>query len=146
MPTAARLTAALVLVLAGLSAVYFVLPLLPESQPRDMLYPVTLGLALLSGWLFIGPRAGQGVIAAAFNGLTGGFIWTFCTLFAFGIARMWRLAFKKQYDDPFEAVLAAFEETVLYGQYVLELNVLLSVIIGSLLAGILAELADKRFP
>ena len=146
MPTAARLTAALVLVMAGLAAVYFVLPLLPDSQPRDLLYPITLGFAAVVGWMFIGGRAGDGIVNAAFNGLTGGFLWTLATLFAFGVGRMWQLAFRRQYQDPFDAVLAVFEETVLYGQYVLNYNVLLSVAIGALLAGILAELADKRFP
>ena len=104
-----------------------------------------MGLALLVGWFPMGKRAGRGFVSAISNGLTGGVILVFWALITFGFLRMWKLAFRKKYDDLVEAFTGFVDEIVTYATYFLDLNVLASVVIGSLVTGIVAEFAARRF-
>gem|GEM_PF-4739455 len=139
------MAAALCMALTALATLSNIVPLIPESQAIGRLYEISLGLAVLVGWFPIGKRAGRGMLAALGNGLTGGVILVFWALVAFGFLRMWKLAFRKKYDDLLEAVSGFINEILTYAAYFQDLNVLASIVIGSLVTGLIAEFAARRF-
>ncbi|MDG1736986.1 MAG: TrgA family protein [Paracoccaceae bacterium] len=145
MPTAARLAAALCLALTALATAHNIVPLLPEHLGTGRFYEISMGLALLVGWFPMGKRAGRGFTSAISNGITGGVILTFWGLVVFGFLRMWKLAFRKKYDDLVETFSGFVHEIITYAAYFQDLNVLASIVIGSLVTGIVAELAARRF-
>jgi hypothetical protein len=145
MPTAARLAAALCLALTALATTHNILPLLPEGQGIGRLYEINIGLGLLVGWITIGTRVGRGMWASINNGVTGGFILVFWALVVHGFSRMWKLSLRKKFGDPWDAVTGFFEEAVGFAGYLGDLNVLASLVIGAVVTGVIAELADRNF-
>ncbi len=145
MPTAAKLAAALCLALTALATTQNIIPLLPESQPLGRIYEINIGLALLVGWINVGNRVGRSMLHAVNNGVTGGFILVFWGLVVFSFLHMWEKSFGKTYDDPFEAAQGFFEAAVEYVGLLTDLKVLASLVIGSIITGIIAEIAGRNF-
>ena len=145
MPTAAKLAAALCLALTALATTHNIIPLLPESQPLGRIYEITIGLAFLVGWINVGNRVGRNMLHAVNNGVTGGFILVFWGLVVFSFLHMWKKSFGKTYDDPFEALQGFFDAAVGYVGLLTDLNVLASLVIGSIITGIIAEIAGRNF-
>lgn len=145
MPTAARLAAALFLALTAFATAFAAVPLIPEHLGRGRIYEVSIVLALIVGWFPMGRNAGGGLFAGIANGITGGVILVFCAVFGFGFMRMWTLAFRKKYDTLMDAVAGFTTESLTYASYFQDLTVLSTVIIGSVLTGIIADVAARRF-
>jgi len=144
MPTAARLAAALFLALTALATAYMIEPSIPKYLGRGRLYEISAGLALVVGWFPMGKRAGGGFFAGIANGITGGVILVFWALFTFGFTRMWTLAFRKKYDTIMDAFTGFTSEALTYATYFQDLTVLATVIIGSVVTGIIADVAARK--
>lgn len=145
MPTAARLVAALSLAVLAFVVSGQVMPLMPEGTDFGYFTWVNIGLGLICGWIVMGKRAGRGPVAAINNGLTGVAALVFWALFVQGCNEMVRLALRHRYDGPFEAVFAILEIGLDYGKLLLAPNILVTLLIGAVLAGLLAELAARRW-
>ncbi|MBT3140357.1 tellurium resistance protein [Phaeobacter gallaeciensis] len=145
MPTAARLVAAVCLALIAFLVSGMVIPLMPEGMDFGYFTWVNVVLGVLCGWIVMGKRAGHGLTGAINNGLTGGAALIFWGLFVQGTYEMVRRAMKNRYDGPFEALLSIFEIGFEYGTTIFVPNIIATVLVGSVLAGLATEQAWRQW-
>lgn len=145
MPDAARLVAALCLVLIAFIVTGQIIPLFDEGTDFGYFLWVNMGIGFLSGWIIMGKRAGRGITAAINNGVTGVVAMVFWGLFVQGVNEMVRLAMRNRYDGPFEAILAIFELSARYGMMMIQYNILITLLIGSVVAGLATEYAWRTW-
>jgi len=142
----ARLVAAICLVLVGAAATQIIAFNLPDPIPARYLFPVNLAIAAVAGWITIGKRLGRGVIPSLNSGLTAGVVLVFWALIAHAVGRMWILAFRETYKTPVDAIFGVIEEFMKYAVYLQDFTVIGILVIGSALAGVIAEFVNRRFP
>lgn len=146
MPDAARLVAALCLVLIAFIVSGQVMPLMPEGIDFGYFTYVNMAIGWLTGWIVMGKRAGRGTVWAINNGLTGVAAMVAWALFVQGGYEMVRLAMRNRFDGPFEALMAIFEIGLDYGMVVLSApNILITLLVGAVLAGLATEFAKGRW-
>ena len=145
MPTGARLTAALSLALLAFVVSFLVMPLMPEGTDFGYFVHVNVALGLLSGWIFMGKRAGRGLVPAINNGITGMAVMVLWALFVQGAWEMFRLAMRNRYDGPFEAVSAIFVIALDYFFVIAVPTVLVALVVGGVLSGLATENASRRW-
>ncbi len=145
MPNAARLVAAISLGLLGSIVSRQIMPLLPEGTYFGWFTHVNVALGVLCGWIVMGKRAGGGLTGAITNGLTGIAVLVFWALFVQGAYEMVQLAMRRRYGGPFEAIKAIFEIGLDYGRYLLEPNILATLLVGGVLAGLATEYASRKW-
>lgn len=146
MPTAAHLAAALCLALIAFVVSGQIRPLMPEGTDFGYFTEINIVLGLICGWLTMGKRAGKGITGAINNGLTGVGVMLFWGLFVQGSYEMFRLAMRNRYDGPFEAVLAIFQIGAEYAIQIMAPNVIWTLVIGGVLAGLITEFVWRRWP
>ncbi len=145
MPTAARLVAAVFL--AGLAALAFYVAIghAPKDvSPRSF---VAIGalIGAFCGWTILGPRAGHGYVPSISHGMTAMASMVLLSLGAFGALEMWRLALRRRYDGVMEALAGLLEEGYEYALWLANGPTLALLLGGSILAGVLAEQAARRW-
>lgn len=145
MPDAARLASALSLALIGFIVSGQVMPLMPEGTDFGWFTWINVALGLICGWVVMGKRAGRGVTAAINNGITGMVTLVFWALFVQGTYEMVRLAMRNRFDGPFEALASIFLIGMEYGRILLTPSIILTLLIGGVLAGFAADFAKKRW-
>ena len=145
MPTAGRLAGAVFYAaLAGVLA-WLLVPFFPEARAPAYWYPLCVGCGVLVGWVFVGPRTGQGFGPAIGTGLTGAVALAFWVLFLMSGADMVHLSMRGRYDGPMDAVTGIFAIMADYG---LQFNgpVVLAVWLGGgILAGVLTDAFGSRY-
>lgn len=145
MPDAARLTAAASLVLIAFIVSGQIIPLMPEGTDFGIFTPLNMFLGAVCGWVVMGKRAGRGITAAINNGITGVVALLFWGLFVQGCYEMFRLAMRNRFDGPFEALVAIFEEGIKYASVLLVPNILITLLVGAILAGLATEYAWRTW-
>lgn len=145
MPNAARLVAAVSLALIAFILSGQIMPLMPEGTGFGYFTWINVALGLLVGWIVMGKRAGRGTTPGINNGLTGVAALIFWGLFVQGCYEMFRQATRNRFDSPFEAVLAIFEIAAEYGMMLLVPQIIATVLIGGVLAGLATEFAWRRW-
>lgn len=145
MPNAARLFAALCLAVVGWIASDMVRLLVPFSIDFGWFNYVNAVIGVLVGWLFLGPRAGDGMTSAINNGVTSVVVLVIVGLLVQGTNEMVRLSFARRYDTPFEAVAGIFEITLEYGQIMMDWPLILTLLGGGIAAALVAELVGRRW-
>jgi cation transport ATPase len=145
MPDAARLVAALSLALLAFVVSGQVMPLMPEGTDFGYFTWVNVGLGVLCGWIVMGKRAGRGFVPSINNGLTGMAALVFWALFVQGVYEMVRLAMRNRYGGPFEAITAIFEIGAEYGMILLVPNIIGTLLVGGVVAGLATEQAWHRW-
>jgi hypothetical protein len=145
MPNAARLVAALGLGLIGFIVSGQIMPLLPEGTYFGWFTHVNVALGVICGWVVMGKRAGGGISDALTNGLTGIAVLVFWALFVQGTYEMVQLAMRRRYGGPFEAIKAIFEIGLDYGQLLVQVNILVTLLVGGVLVGLATEFAARRW-
>jgi hypothetical protein len=145
MPNAARLVAAVSLALIAFILSGQIMPLMPEGTGFGYFTWINVALGLLVGWIVMGKRAGRGTTPGINNGLTGVVALIFWGLFFQGCYEMFRQATRNRFDSPFEAVLAIFEIAAEYGMMLLVPQIIATVLIGGVLAGLATEFAWRRW-
>ena len=143
MPTAARLIAALILAATAWIASQTVKPYLPEGLNFGWFDQVNICWGLVIGWRVIGSRAGRGRSAAIGNGLTGAFVLMFWAILLQAMNEMLRMSLKGRYDGPTDAILDVFEMCWEYLLVLINPDVIGLVLIGGIIAGVTAELANR---
>ncbi len=147
MPNAARLAAAVSLAILAFIISGQVMPLMPEGTDFGYFTVVNMTLGVLCGWIGMGRKAGRGLVGAINNGFTGMATLIFWGLFVQGCYEMFRRAMRNRYDGPFEAVAAIFEiGGIEYGTVLLNANIIVTAIVGGILAGLATEYAFRRWP
>lgn len=145
MPDAARLVAALSLALIAFVVSGQIMPLMPEGTNFGWFTYVNMALGIVCGWIVMGKRAGRGITPAINNGLTGVAALVFWGLFVQGAYEMVRLAMRNRFDGPLEALSAIFEIGLDYGMTIFVPSVLLSLLVGAVLAGLATEFAWRNW-
>jgi len=145
MPDGASLTAALCLAVIAFVVSGQIMPLMPEGTDFGYFTYVNMAIGVLSGWIVMGKRAGKGITAAINNGLTGVVSMVFWGLFVQGCNEMVRLAMRNRYDGPFEAIFAVFEIGYEYAVTIAVPNVIVTLLIGSVIAGLATEYAWRSW-
>lgn len=145
MPDAARLVAALSLAVIAFVVSGQIMPLMPEGTDFGYFTWVNIGLGLIVGWVVMGKRAGRGITPAINNGITGGVALVFWGLFVQGCNEMVRNAMRNRYDGPFEAIMAVFEIGYGYALTIATGTIILTLLVGSVLAGLATEYAWRSW-
>ncbi|WP_420584177.1 TrgA family protein [Ruegeria sp.] len=145
MPSAPRLVAAICLLVVAFLVSGMIISNGEEGKSYGAFTYVNMVLGIVCGWIIMGKRAGRGWTAAVNNGLTGVASLVFWGLFVQGCYEMFRLAMRHRYDGPFEALLGIFQIGVEYGQQLLVPEILWTLAIGALIAGLATEEASRRW-
>lgn len=143
MPNAASLFAALSLALLGWVASDMIKPLVPFSIDFGWFNYVNAAIGALVGWLFLGPRSGSGPTAVINNGITAAVVMVIVGLFVQATNEMVRLSFARRYDSPFEATAAIFEIFIDYAQILWDMQLILVLLAGGVIAAFVSEVAGK---
>lgn len=146
MPTAGRLAGALAFLIYGWYIAGRLVPFFPEGKPPSFLMPLCIVIGIICGWKVVGARAKKGYQAAIGNGLTGAAAFSFWIIFFVSLNQMIRKALRRFYDGPMEGVVDIFALMVDLGKDLLDVNLILSVAIGGIIAAWIAEYFAQRYP
>jgi len=144
-PNAAQLVSALCLAFLAFIVSGQVMPLMPKGTDFGYFTLVNMTIGVFCGWIVMGKRAGRGVTASINNGLTGMAAMMFWALFVQGAYEMFDKAMHNRYGGPFEALSAIFVIGMGYGRMILVPNILFTLLIGGILAGLAADYAKKKW-
>lgn len=145
MPTAAKLTSAIVFALVGWFAARAYIPGLPEGTQTRNFPEITAFLGLIIGWLVMGPAVGKGYWLALGSGIRTSVTIVFWALIGFSIYDMVLQSTKLRYDGPMEALVASFGIMIEYGALLARQDVILVLAIGGIVGGVLAEAVARRW-
>lgn len=145
MPTAARLTAALVFAaLAFFAAEVYKPGLPPETQwGRFTLFSAVIGL--FCGWRTMGPLAGRGYGAALSSGLRTSATIVFYAILLFSIYEMVLQALRNLYDGVFSAIVGTIDIILVHGAALLRPEPLIVLILGGMAGGLVVEWAGRQW-
>ncbi len=144
MPTASRVIAGLCLAALAWLVSEQIKLLFEEDKAFGNFNLINLCIGLIVGWQVVGSRAGRGMIAAINNGLTGGIVLVFWCLLGHSAVRMFELSMRNRYDGAFEALAAVFQMMAENGLMIATPVIIGTLVIGSCLSGLLAEMTSKR--
>lgn len=145
MPTAARLVAALCLALIAFIVTGQVKELFPEGTYFGNFLIVNIALALVCGWTVMGKRAGRGITPGINNGLTGVGVLLIWAVLVQAANEMISLAMRNRYGGPFEAITDTFRIAADYGLKLVEPNIIATLLVGAVLAGLTTEFASRMW-
>jgi len=145
MPTGSKLVAALCLGILGAIVSEMVKPLMPDSTAFGYFTYVSFLLGVIVGWRFLGARAGAGTVNAINNGITGVVILVFFALFVYGSYEMLDQSLRHRYSAPMEAMRGILEIGMGYGQYLLNVGVIVTLCVGAVLSGLITEFAFRHW-
>jgi len=146
MPTAGRLTGAIVFAffgwyMAGLAGVFF-----PNESPPFHWIPTAAGVGLFLGWTVCGGRAGHGYNAAIGSGLTTAFCLGFCMLAIEGTMEMIDNSLNLEYAGAMDAVVGIFFEMLEFAKELYNIPLIVTLFVGGAICAIMTEFVDKRLP
>ena len=145
MPTTGRLAGAVFFGLLAAVLAYLLVPTFPESQPPKLWYLICIVCGVLTGWMFVGPRSGQGLGPAIGTGLTGTAILALAVLVLLSGATMLKASMRGSFSGPMDAVIAVFGYMVEQGTVFYTPVVLAVWLGGGVLAGLLTDALGKRY-
>lgn len=145
MPTAAKMAAAIVLGAVAWYASDLVRPLMPDGTDFGWFNYVNLALGLVCGWFIVGTRVGRSYIESFSAGLTGMAALVFWAIFLQSLNEMLKLALQRRYEGPVEGIVAIFEIAVDFASKLLDANLIITLVVGGILAGVVAEWASRRW-
>ena len=146
MPTAGRLSAAVLFALLGIAFAFLTTPTFPEARAPGYWYPLNAVVGIFVGWKIVGSRVGRGIAAGIGSGITGTVALLFWVLFFVSFAEMIRKSMRHAYDDPVEAIVGVFE---IMGEYALQfadVNLGIALLVGSIVVGFIVEFIGSRLP
>ncbi|WP_299843967.1 TrgA family protein [uncultured Roseovarius sp.] len=145
MPTAAKMAAAICLGAVAWYASEIIRPLMPDGTDFGWFNYVNLVLGLLCGWFVVGTRVGRSYVESFSAGLTGMAALVFWALFLQSFNEMLKLALQRRYEGPVEAIVAIFEIGVDFGSSLLDAKLIFVLLVGGIVAGVMAEWASRRW-
>ncbi len=145
MPTAGRLVAAILFGLIAWQVSQMLKPLFPESVALGRFAEVNAVIGIFVGWTVVGSRVGQGWRAAVGYGLTGAAALVFWGLFLQSFGEMIRRSLRKQYDGAMDAVVGVFELMIEHVQIMVAVPVIVTLILGGIVAGLIIEWSARRW-
>ena len=145
MPTGSKLIGAICLAILAALVAEMVKPLFPEGTPFGYFTYVSFGLGLIVGWKSLGTRAGKGTTEAINNGITSVVVLVFFALFVFGSYEMLMQALGRRYTEPMEALRGILEIGMFYGSYLLNVQIIATLVVGAVISGLVTEYAYRHW-
>lgn len=145
MPTAARLVAALAFALVAWMTAELYKPGLPPETQWGQFSVIAAIVGLLVGWQVMGSRVGRGNRAAMGYGLRTAVTIVILVLLIFSIREMLGQTMRRRYDGVFDAVMGVLDFVIAYGRELWHPEPLSTLVVGSLLGGLLAEWAGRKW-
>lgn len=145
MPTAGRLTGA---ILFGALAWYvsgLIVPLFPEGTDLGYFVQVNTVIGVICGWRLAGPRAGAGYLDAISYGVTTTIAMLVVALFINSLVVMIENSLRRLYDTPVEAVVAIFELMLEHGRLMATPEIAATLALGGILAGLGTDVIGRRY-
>lgn len=146
MPTGGRLAGAILFAALMGYVSFMTIGMFEGINTPRWYHEINIAAGAIIGWHIAGPKAGLGYVAGASLGLTTVITAVFFALFTHGITQMFRFAIKsKYYDGPVEAVVDAMQIALKTGSTLTKPEVIGTLLIGGIIAGIVTEFVDHRF-
>jgi len=145
MPTMGRLIGAILFGALAWYTTLLIVPLFPERTPLGLFQEVNTVFGLIAGWTVAGPRAGTGYTAAVSYGLTTLVAMVVMALFFNSSVVMVEQSLRKRYDGPGEAITDVFEMFIEHGTMMMTPEIIVTLLVGSIGAGLLTEVFGSRF-
>jgi hypothetical protein len=145
MPTAAKLVAAISFAIVGWIAANVYIPVLGAGYNAGPFRELVALLGLVVGWRVLGPDTGHGYRQSMGSGLKTAVVLVFFALLLFSIREMVMQSTKMRYDGPMDAILDVFNLMLARAREMMTADVLGTLLVGGIVAGILAERASKRW-
>ena len=145
MPTAGRFVGA---VLFGFIAWYIselFKPLMLEGTSFGKFSEYNAVIGTVVGWLMMGLRAHPTRGASISAGLTTAVSVLFWNLLIHGIIEMLKLSLRKRYDGAGEAVIGVFKLMLKYALLMATPEIIVSLLVGGMLAGAVSGWAQRRW-
>ena len=145
MPTAAKIVSAVAMALVGLWAAVAYIPQLQDTSVgyfREMM----AALGFVVGWRSLGRNSGRGYSESLGVGLRGSFLVVFWALLGFATYTMLVRSTKQVYSgDPGKALLDVPQIMLQYGKLLMAQEVIVALVVGGVVAGLVAEFAARRW-
>ncbi|ATG46670.1 TrgA family protein [Celeribacter ethanolicus] len=145
MPTAAKLVAALWFALLAWFAAELVIPYLPEGTQVGLFSYITGVIGLLTGWVFLGRRAGDTMAAALSYGFSASVILTFWAIFYFSFEMMIHRSLDKHYRGPTQALMSMVDMMRDNGLLMLKWDIVIVLVAGGFFGGWITEKAARKW-
>lgn len=145
MPTAAKLVAGILWALLAWFASNLIKPYFPEGMDLGLFAEVNAAWGFLLGWVMAGPRAGMGWNAAISYGLTTTVFLVISGVFLHSFVEMVRLSLRRLYEGPVEGLVAVFGLMVEYFGIMAQTEVLVTLLVGGIFAGLVTEWSGRRW-
>lgn len=145
MPTMGRLVGAILFGALAWYTTLLIIPLFPEGTNLGLFQEVNTVFGLIAGWTIAGPRAGLGFVAAFSYGLTALVAMVFMAVFFNSFVVMIERSLRKRYDGPGEALGDVMALTLEHGQMIATPEILGTLLIGGIGAGLITEFFGSRF-
>ncbi|MCF7700791.1 TrgA family protein [Loktanella sp. M215] len=145
MPTMGRLAGAIFFGIVGGVLAWLLVPFFEETRTPKLWFPLCGVVGVLIGWIFVGPRTGQGTGVAIGTGLTGAILVAFWVLFLLSGSDMIRVSMRGRFDGPMDAVVGTFGIMAEYAQQFYAPVILVALLGGGIVAGLLTDAFGKRY-
>ena len=146
MPTAAKLAAAILFAALAWLVSQLVMPLFPEDMDLGRFSEWNALIGGLVGWYVAGPRARTTWPNAVAYGVTAAVQMVLAALFIYSMLRMVRQSTRMVYEGPVEALADVARMMVEDLRFVSTPEVLLSLAIGGVMAGLATEWVGRNYP
>lgn len=143
MPTAARLSGAVLTAALAWLISDLVRPFLPEGTAFGWFNYVNAALGFIVGWRFTGRHAGKGKILAISSGVTAVFILSFWAIGLQALNEMLRLSLRGAYKGPFQALENMFGIALDYGAILLNPEVGVTFVVGGVFIALVVEAINR---
>ena len=143
MPTFAKLVAAVLMAVLMYVVTNMVVPLFEPSQPPRWFMQINLAYGALFGWKIVGGRAGNGAVIAISTGISAIVITVAAILLTHGFDVMLERAYDMRYDGPVEALTGAMGIAIDLGAKLFTPIVGMTLIVGAIIASLVAEILSR---
>ena len=145
MPTAAKLIAAVAFALLGYLAAGLGKPLLPDGTQSTWFAPFSAAVGAICGWMVLGGLVGSDYRRAAESGIRTMATMLFYALAGFSAYEMVLQSMKMRFDGPVEALQGMFDIAFGYLKLMLNPGLILTLLVGGVLAGLVTEWSSRRW-
>jgi uncharacterized membrane protein len=145
MPTGAKLAAALSFAVVGWITTNYYVPNMPDVEIAGNVREGVALIGAIVGWRVMGPAVGKGYLEAAGSGIKTAVLVVFFALLLFSVYEMLMNSVKMRYDGAFDAITDVFTNMARRSQGLVSVGVLTSLMVGGIVAGILTEIAGRRW-
>ncbi|KQI69827.1 hypothetical protein AN189_04910 [Loktanella sp. 3ANDIMAR09] len=145
MPTAGKLTGAILYAVLAGGLAYLTGPLFDAGRAPGFWYPLCIVAGLLCGWRIMGARVGQGYSIAIGTALTAAGAVVFWALLILSGHTMITRSMRGQYDGPMDALISTFGLMAGYGQQFATPVVIGVLVLGGLIAGLITEAVGSKY-